>query len=122
MKAFVRHTRDTAERLEGTLGGLEADVRILLLHYAPIRETLEGERPEIYPFLGSYLFAEVADRAGVDLIFHGHAHAGSEKGVTTGGIQVRNVAQPVIRHAYNVYHVNRGDRRGDAALAHAAGS
>ena len=103
MKAFIRHTRSVAERLEGVLAGLEADVRIALLHYAPVKATLLGERLEIYPFLGSYLLAEAVDRGGADLVLHGHAHRGTEKGVTPGGIHVRNVAQPVIRHAYNVY-------------------
>ncbi len=103
MKAFVRHTKAAADRLQRVLTALDADVRIALLHYSPVQDTLEGERPEIFPFLGSYLLAEAIDRAGADLALHGHAHAGSEKGVTPGGIQVRNVAQPVIQHAYNLY-------------------
>jgi Icc-related predicted phosphoesterase len=113
MKAFIRHTRSVAERLEGVLADLDADVRIVLLHYAPVKATLLGERLEIYPFLGSYLLAEAVDRAGADLVFHGHAHRGTEKGITPGGIHVRNVALPVIRRAYNVYSlgVNGGAPR-----------
>jgi Icc-related predicted phosphoesterase len=103
MKAFVGHTRMLSDRLEQALTGLDADLRIALLHYSPIEATLEGERLEIYPFLGSYLMAEAVDNAGADLVLHGHAHHGSEKGRTPAGIPVRNVAQPVIRHAYNVY-------------------
>jgi Icc-related predicted phosphoesterase len=103
MKAFVRHTKEVAGRLEAALRALEADVRIALLHYSPVEGTLQGERLEIYPFLGSYLLAEAVDRAGADLVFHGHAHRGVEKGVTPGGVHVRNVAQAVIGHAYNVY-------------------
>jgi Icc-related predicted phosphoesterase len=103
MKAFVGHTRLLSDRLEQALTGLDADLRIALLHYSPIEATLEGERLEIYPFLGSYLMAEAVDNAGADLVLHGHAHHGSEKGRTPAGIPVRNVAQPVIRHAYNVY-------------------
>ena len=103
MKAFVGHTKQLAEGLGQALAGLDTDLRIALLHYSPVEETLVGERLEIYPFLGSYLLAEAIDRAGADLILHGHAHRGSEKGQTPGGIPVRNVAQPVIRHAYNVY-------------------
>ncbi|MDQ3915752.1 MAG: metallophosphoesterase [Actinomycetota bacterium] len=106
MKSFVRHTKDTAGRLEDALRSLDADLRICVLHYAPVEETLRGERLEIYPFLGSYLLAEAIDRAGADIVFHGHAHAGSEKGVTPGGIRVRNVAQPVIRHAFNQYCID----------------
>jgi Icc-related predicted phosphoesterase len=104
MKAFVGHTKMLADRLEQALTGLNgADLRIALLHYSPIEATLEGERLEIYPFLGSYLMAEAVDNAGADLVLHGHAHHGSEKGRTPAGIPVRNVAQPLIRHAYNVY-------------------
>jgi len=103
MKAFVRHTRLLADGLEKELAALDVDLRLALLHYSPIPGTLEGERLEIYPFLGSYLLAEAIDRAGADLVLHGHAHAGREKGVTEAGIRVRNVAQPVIRCPYTVY-------------------
>jgi Icc-related predicted phosphoesterase len=103
MKAFVGHTKELSARLQRALAGLQSDVRIALLHYSPIEETLMGERLEIYPFLGSYLLAEAIDSAGADLVLHGHAHHGVEKGRTPAGIPVRNVAQAVIRHAYNVY-------------------
>jgi len=107
MKAFVGHTKKVSDRLEQALTGLDAaDLRIALLHYSPIEGTLEGERLEIYPFLGSYLMAEAVDNAGADLVLHGHAHHGTEKGRTAAGIPVRNVAQPLIRHAYNVYTLN----------------
>jgi DNA topoisomerase IB len=43
------------------------------------------------------------DRAGADLAIHGHAHRGSEHGVTPGGINVRNVGRSVIHQAYAVY-------------------
>ena len=105
MKAFVAHTRHVANSLEAELGGLTADVRIALMHYSPVEATLRGERLEIYPFLGSYLLAEAVDRVGADLVVHGHAHGGTEKGATPGGVHVRNVALPVINHAYNVYEL-----------------
>jgi Icc-related predicted phosphoesterase len=103
MKAFIRHTKDRADALERALASLDAVVRIALMHYSPIRDTLQGEPPEIFPFLGSYLLAEAVDRASADLVVHGHAHRGREHGVTPGGINVRNVAQTVIRQAYAVY-------------------
>ena len=52
------------------------------------------------------LSAGAIDAAGADLVVHGHAHAGSEKGATPGGVVVRNVAQPVIHSAYRVYCFN----------------
>jgi Icc-related predicted phosphoesterase len=104
MKSFVRLTKELAGQLEETLEDLQGvDHRVALMHYSPVKETLEGEPPEIWPFLGSYLLGEAADRAGCDLIIHGHAHRGREIGITPGGIQVRNVAQPVIRRAYRLY-------------------
>jgi Icc-related predicted phosphoesterase len=105
MKAFVRTTQRIAEEVEHVLATLRADHRILLLHYAPIPETLQGEPPAIYPFLGSFLFAEVADRWGVDVVIHGHAHRGVGWGLTPGGIPVRNVAQPVVGRAYALLEI-----------------
>jgi Icc-related predicted phosphoesterase len=106
MKAFVRHAQEAADRLREALEDLVragVEHRVALMHYAPTDETLRGERPEIFPFLGSYLLGEAVDRVGADVAVHGHAHGGTEKGFTPGGIQVRNVAQPVINRAYNVY-------------------
>ena len=103
MKAFVAHTKEASDRLEEALAELDADVRVALLHYAPTETTLQGERLEIYPFLGSYLLGEAVDRAGASFVVHGHAHAGTERGHTPTGIPVRNVAQPVLRRPYNVY-------------------
>jgi Icc-related predicted phosphoesterase len=114
MKAFVRHSRETADRLEAALGELSpaCDLRVALMHYSPVADTLQGEPPEIHPFLGSYLLAEAVDRAGVDLALHGHAHRGTERGLTAGGVRVRNVAQPVLQHSYRVYVLHpKGTKR-----------
>jgi Icc-related predicted phosphoesterase len=109
MKQFVAATAAAAGALGDALAGLNTDVRIALTHYAPVPDTLRGERAEIYPFLGSYLLAEAIDGAGADLAVHGHAHNGAEKGMTPGGCHVRNVALPVIETPFRVYCV------GDAA-------
>lgn len=95
MKAFVRHTKALASRFEKLLLDLECDLRVALLHYSPIPETLVGERLEIYPFLGSYLLGEASDRGGADLVLHGHAHAGATRGATPKGVPVWNVAQAI---------------------------
>lgn len=78
-------------------------MRVALTHYSPVEDTLEGEPLEIFPFLGSYLIGEAIDAAGADLAVHGHAHKGTEKGITKGGVRVRNVALPVLQHAYALY-------------------
>jgi Icc-related predicted phosphoesterase len=109
MKAFVATARDAADRLRSALASLDADRTIALTHYAPVEDTLRGERLEIWPFLGCYLLAEAIDAAGADLALHGHAHGGTEKGMTPGGVHVRNVAQAVIRSAYRVYCLSDAD-------------
>lgn len=116
MKAFVSHAQALATRLDGCLQRLDADLRILLLHYAPVRDTLSGEPREIFPFLGSYLFGELADAHGVDLVLHGHAHRGVERGRTPGGIPVRNVAQAVIQQGYAVYTLEPAGSRVSASI------
>ncbi|MCP9989061.1 MULTISPECIES: metallophosphoesterase family protein [Streptomyces] len=113
MKEFIRYTRRCAEGLAASLRELreeECAVRIALTHYSPVPETLAGEPLEIYPFLGSYLLAEAVDEAGADLVVHGHAHMGSEHGMTGGGVRVRNVAQPVLGRAFAVYQLPVRDR------------
>src|SRR5687767_15381468 len=110
MKAFMRYSAEAAQRLEKALRSVAAaDVRVAVMHYAPVDSTLRGERLEIFPFLGSYLLAEAVDNAGADIAFHGHAHRGAERGATPGGVRVRNVAQPVIGHAYHVYTLGDDD-------------
>jgi Icc-related predicted phosphoesterase len=97
-----------AARLQTVLAGMDSEVRIALMHFAPITETLTGERIEIYPGLGCHELGAVVDGAGVDLVVHGHAHAGTERGRTGAGYPVRNVAHPVLRRPYGVYQLADG--------------
>ncbi|MFY1672897.1 metallophosphoesterase family protein [Plantactinospora sp. WMMB334] len=106
MKAFVGTTSAIADQLGEALREMECDLRVALTHYAPVPDTLAGEPLEIYPFLGSYLLGQAIDSAPTDLALHGHAHAGSERGTTPGGVRVRNVAHPVIKQAYSVFHLH----------------
>lgn len=105
MKVFMEHSQALADSLHDALAALRTDLRVALLHYSPVEDTVRGERLEIYPFLGSWLLAEAVDRAGADVVFHGHAHGGKERGSTAGGVKVRNVAQPVLGRPYRVYTI-----------------
>ena len=58
---------------------------------------VQGEAPEIFPFLGTSRLAEVIDRHGADLVVHGHAHHGKLDGHTKGGIPVHNVAISLLQ-------------------------
>jgi Icc-related predicted phosphoesterase len=115
-KAFARHGRLAGERLREALRSVSADVRLVLLHYAPIAETLEGERVELFPFLGSHYLADAVDEAGADLVVHGHAHAGCETGTTPGGAAVRNVAQAVLGRPLAIYEVTAGAGAGPGSV------
>jgi Icc-related predicted phosphoesterase len=117
MKAFVGTTSEFADQLEEALRGLNCDIRVALTHYAPVPDTLAGEPLEIYPFLGSYLLAQAIDSVPTSLAVHGHAHYGSERGMTPGGVLVRNVAHPVIKQAYGLYHLEVPARQEEFAGA-----
>jgi len=97
IKGFVKEALDEALKLEGALARLRMDRRIALLHYAPIRATVEGEPEEIYPFLGCSRLEEPLERYPVSAVFHGHAHRGSLEGRTRVGTPVFNVAMPLLR-------------------------
>lgn len=98
VKAFVQAAIDEALKLERAMSQMRTPKRVVLLHYAPIGDTIRGEAPEIYPYLGSSRLAEVIDRHGADIVFHGHAHRGSPDGRTTAGIPVHNVAIQILQN------------------------
>jgi Icc-related predicted phosphoesterase len=100
IKRFVEEAVDEAKKLEAALARAKAVKKIAVLHYAPIRATVEGEPPEIFPFLGSGRLEEPIDRYQVAAAVHGHAHKGAPEGRTRAGVPVYNVAVPVMRAAY----------------------
>ena len=85
---------------------LKTERTVVVLHYSPIAETLDGEPPEIFPFLGSARMAETIDRFdGVRCVLHGHAHSGVYQGATPRGVPVYNVARPVLNRRLGVEFV-----------------
>jgi Icc-related predicted phosphoesterase len=97
MKRFVREAVDEALKLESALARLRTSRRVAILHYSPIQATVEGEPPELYPFLGSSRLEEPLNRYAVDVVFHGHAHRGQPEGRTHSGVPVYNVCLPLLR-------------------------
>lgn len=100
VKMFVRETVNEALKLETALAKLRTAHRIALLHYAPIRATVEGEPLEIFPYLGSSRLEEPLNRYQVTAVLHGHAHRGKFEGVTQAKIPVYNVAMPVLQRTF----------------------
>ncbi len=100
IKEFVHEALNEALKLESALNRLRTEHRIAILHYSPVRDTVEGESPEIFPFLGSSRLEEPLMRFDVTAVFHGHAHNGAPEGKTKSGIPVYNVCLPVLARAY----------------------
>jgi Icc-related predicted phosphoesterase len=73
IKQFVQESITHAVRLEQALAKLQTDRRVVMLHYSPIRATLQGEDPEIFAFLGAIRLEEPINRFRVSAVFHGHA-------------------------------------------------
>jgi Icc-related predicted phosphoesterase len=91
IKRLVQEAVNEAFKLESALARLHTPARVVLLHYAPIEATVQGEPLVIYPFLGSSRLEEPLARHPVHVVFHGHAHKGALEGRTTGGVPVYNV-------------------------------
>ena len=100
MKQFAREAVEEALKLEAALARLRSGRVIVLLHYSPVQQTVDGEPLEIYPFLGSSRLEEPINRYPVSLVFHGHAHKGSPKGATTSGVPVYNVSMSLLTRAF----------------------
>ena len=102
---------ETTAEVEALERGLEAvagcQLRIVLMHYAPVSATLEGERQTIWPFLGSARLAEPILRHEPDLVLHGHAHAGTFEG-SLGAVPVYNVAVPVMGRDFWIFELEGG--------------
>jgi len=97
IKDFVRASIDEALKLERAMSQLRSSKRVVVLHYSPIADTVQGEAPEIFPFMGTSRLEEVVDRHGADLVVHGHAHHGKLDGRTTTGVAVHNVAISLLQ-------------------------
>jgi Icc-related predicted phosphoesterase len=110
-KAFVKATLNEVHALELALRRLSTPVRVAILHYAPIAATINGEPEGIHTYLGTDRLAEPLDRYGAAVAFHGHAHSGTLRGHTLGGVPVFNVSLPLLRKErpgamYYIYDVN----------------
>src|SRR5262245_41693797 len=100
VKQFVREAVDEALKLETALARLRTQSRVAILHYAPVRGTVEGEPVEIYSFLGCSRLEEPINRYRATLVVHGHAHRGALEGTSASGVPVYNVALPLLRRTF----------------------
>jgi Icc-related predicted phosphoesterase len=97
-----------ARALDAALGQLgDCAIRIALLHYSPTRETLSGERPHLWPALGSDRLAAPIHRHRPHLVIHAHAHAGAARG-RVGDVPVLNVSAQVLGRPLALFDLPRG--------------
>jgi uncharacterized protein len=97
---------ETTAEVEALARGLQqisrCDLRVVLLHYSPTADTLEGEPEGIQIFLGSDRLAIPIAEYRPDLVLHGHAHAGSFEGCV-GPVPVYNVALHVLGRDFWIF-------------------
>ncbi len=100
--------QETSEEVDALERGLEAIAgchkRIVLLHYAPIVDTVVGEPEAIWAFLGSGRLAGPIGMHRPELVVHGHAHHGARKG-SIGTVPVYNVAVHATGQDFVVFGV-----------------
>ena len=110
-KMYMQEEEEETRKLRKGLKKLqkmELDVRIALLHYAPYRETIVGEPPELSLFLGSSRFADELRQYPVDLVVHGHAHHGTGRLIKTReGIFACNVARMLHQEQYALFSIEK---------------
>ena len=96
LREVYRETGREVEAIERGLAEIaHCPLRIVLLHYAPVAETLLGEPEGIFAMLGSSRLADPVREHEPDLVLHGHAHAGAFRGAV-GHTPVHNVSVSVI--------------------------
>ena len=99
---------ETTREVEAIEAGLEAisgcHRRIVLLHYAPVPETLVGEPETIWAFLGSSRLAAPLGAHRPDLVLHGHAHRGSFE-AALGPVPIHNVAVHVTGKDFELFEL-----------------
>ena len=97
IKNFVEIAEREAIKLDYGLAQLHTRIKIAVMHYAPIKETVAGEPEAIFPFLGSSRLQRALDLHKPQLALHGHAHHGTFSGRTSSGVRVCNVALHILR-------------------------
>jgi len=114
-RVYAETTAESEAIARGLQEVVHSDLRIVLLHYAPIQATVEGEPEGIHVMLGSDRLATPIAEFGADLVLHGHAHAGSFNGCI-GKIPVYNVAVHVTGRDFWVFELEGARGRSEARV------
>ncbi len=111
--------KDRTTAIGGLLDRGDADVLLLLTHYAPTYATLKGEREGAWPEMGSQHVENVVMERRPDLAIHAHAHRGEKMAVLSrkqrsledfraagGSVPVYNVSLPA-RKKVSYFEIGR---------------
>lgn len=106
LRAVYHETSVDVEALDEGLREIAlCSARIVLLHYAPTEQTIAGEPPGIWGYLGTDRLAAPIAEHEPDLVLHGHAHAGTFEGAI-GNVPVYNVSVPVIARDFWLFELD----------------
>lgn len=103
-RVYAETTEEAAALERGLQTVSHCPLRVVLLHYAPVEDTLAGEPLGIHTFLGSARLATPIAEYGPDLVLHGHAHSGSFEG-RIGETPVYNVSIHVTGRDFYVFEL-----------------
>lgn len=121
LRQVYAYTTDEIDALDEGLAAIaHCPLRIVLLHYAPTKTTLEGEPRVIWAFLGSSRLADPIVRHRPDLVLHGHGHMGRFEG-SIEDVPVFNVAVPVIGRDFWAFELEPSPLRGAAVAVEGGG-
>jgi Icc-related predicted phosphoesterase len=114
-EVYAETTREADAIGQGLREIVHCDLRVVLLHYAPVQATVEGEPEGIHVMLGSDRLATPIAEYGADLVLHGHAHAGSFEGCI-GKIPVYNVAVHVTGRDFWIFDLEGARGRSETRV------
>ena len=98
IKQFVQRRSIRPSGWSRPLTKLQAERRVALMHYSPIRDTVRGEDPEIFPFLGSSHLEEPINRFLVSAVSStGTPITGRARARPGAGVPVHNISLPLLR-------------------------
>lgn len=112
---YTETTREAEAIAQGLREIIHCDLRVVLLHYAPVEATVMGEPAGIHVLLGSDRLATPIAECGADLVLHGHAHAGSFEG-RIGQIPVYNVAVHVTGRDFWIFDLEGARGRSEVEV------
>ena len=114
-QVYAETSAEAAAIGEGLQAVAHCPLRIVLLHYAPVEQTLVGEPEGIWTFLGCGRLGVPIAEYLPHLVVHGHAHAGSFEGAIAT-TPVYNVAVQVTGRDFYVFELDATPGRSEVEV------